>query len=243
MRHHEIDGTSHVGIPTGGMTMIGIKTVNIHAIFMDKMMFPQIEDATNWLLANGLKADTPIEDDWIWMFEQRQKSDFKLGAFGEGKDFRVVTVTQGVGATVGELLDGLKAAAHSETDVEKRFSFTKVDDAKRLVTGPVLVPNVVDLQGDFEFAEDIEKTAHQFMTDARNIGEMHRKFGNIGTPVESWVLRDDWFVEAGNNFKIFPKGTWMMTVHVDDEDAWKKVLNGDLNGFSIGFRGTREAAA
>lgn len=223
--------------------MNGVKTVNIHAVFLDKAQFEMIDDARNWLLANGMKADAMIEDGPFWIFEQRQKSDFKLSAFGEGKDFRVVQVSPGVGATVGELQDGMKQAAEVQADTVKTFRFSKVDDAKRVVTGPVLVPQTVDLQGDFEFPEDIEKTAHQFMTDARNIGEMHRKFGGIGTPVESWVLRDDWFVMTADAFKIYPKGTWMMSVHVDNDESWKKVLNGELKGFSIGFRGTREAVS
>jgi hypothetical protein len=251
-RQSEIDaGTDRETFPARHseakeQTMNGVKVINIHAIFCDKGMFRSAEEATNWILANGFKADAQMDDEFIYVYEQRPRSDFKMGAFGEGIDFRMITLMPGIEATVGELNDEAKkveARKEAIATVRKNLPFCKVDDAKRIVTGPVLVPFAVDLQGDFEFPEDIEKAAHQFLEDARNIGEMHTKFGNIGTPVESWILREDLFVDAGNKFKIYPRGTWMMSVKVVKDEVWKDVVDGKLRGFSIGFRGTREAVA
>lgn len=224
---------------------MNLKRVNVHAIFLDKSHFPTSTDATNWLLANGFTAEKLMEDDFVWAAEQRPKSDFSLAAYGEGKDFQFITFTAGVGGTIGELSDDAKNNDKKEEAVDvvrKNRPFCKVDEEKRIVTGPVLVPFAVDLQGDFEFPEDIEKAAHGFLEDARTIGEMHRKFGNIGVPVESWILREDLFVDNGTQFKIYPRGTWMMSVKVVKDEVWKDVKDGKLRGFSIGFRGTREAA-
>jgi hypothetical protein len=30
------------------------------------------------------------------------------------------------------------------------------------------------------------------------------------------------------------KGTWLLAVHVDDDELWKQVRDGSLAGFSIG---------
>jgi hypothetical protein len=218
-----------------------VKQISIYSIICDRGSYSDLESAKNWILANGLKADNFVEDEMVLIFHQRDKSNFKTNTFGEGQDFRMVVIENGVLAVVGELNEEDKSIA--QIDFKKQFLFSKVDMAKRIVTGPVLMPDHIDLQGDFEFIEDIEKTAHKFMMEARNIGEMHRKFGGIADPVESWILRDDWRVQNSAGFKVYPKGTWMMTVKISNEDVWKRVVNGELTGFSIGFHGTREAVS
>lgn len=222
---------------------MNVKKVNIHQIFFDKFFFTK-DMAALWLDANEIKSVELGDNDGLLWAELRPAADFKLNAFGEGKDFQFVMAGQGVAFTVGELQDDVKANIVPDTkEFKKTHRMVKVDEEKRLVTGPVLVPWQVDLQGDFEFPEDIEKSAHGFMAEARNIGVMHKFFGGKGDPVESWLIREPMWVDRGDHFKIYPVGTWMLTVHVTDDKAWEDVRNGKLTGFSIGFRGTREAVA
>ena len=223
--------------------MQGMKKTMVHAIFFDKNFFPTVEAAKTWAQANNFKNDEHQEDDWMWVFEQVKQAEFVLGAYGEGQDFRVVQVAEGVHATVGETEVKMAKSnfKHSKDSFDVPMDIMKVDNAKRIVTGAVLVPMLVDSQGDFEFAEDIEKAAHGFMKEARNIGEQHSVFSGIGVPVESWLLREPMVVKAGQDWKLYPQGTWMMSVFVDKDKTWEKVRNGDLTGFSIGFRGVREA--
>lgn len=228
--------------------MKGVKKVFTQTLLCDKFVFENEEAARNFASANDFKTDAVTEDDSFWMFQQRPRADFKLAAFGEGRDFRVVSLQRGAFCLVGMLNDDAKAAEvldGKDGAGKPSFRFTKVDDEKRLVTGPVLVPDQVDLQGDFEFEEDIEATAHKFMEDAQNIGVQHRVFGKDIRPVESWLLRESWMCKtaAAGIWKIYPKGTWMLTTKVNDDDTWRKVRNGELTGYSIGFRGTREAAS
>lgn len=138
----------------------------------------------------------------------------------------------------GNMCVRIGSSADKEDAVGKRRThpFVKVDDEKRIVTGPVLVPNTTDLQGDFEFAEDIEKAAHGFMeNEKRKIGEQHQIFAGIGVPVESHILRDPIATEN----KVIPAGTWIMSVKVVNPSTWAKVKDGRITGFSIGFRGVR----
>ncbi|KKN21066.1 hypothetical protein LCGC14_0929260 [marine sediment metagenome] len=215
------------------------KSIAVHAILFDKFLFTA-DQATTFAQKEDFSVDEKREDDNIIAYLQRDKADFKINAFGEDMDFRVVTMAEGVAVLVGELEEGVTKT--HEFSAKVTWNYTKVDEPKRVVTGPVLVPDSVDLQGDFEFPEDIQKAAFKFMEDARNIGEMHIKFGNIGIPVESWIAREPFFVDKGSEFKIFPSGTWMMSVKITDDKVWEKVRNGELTGFSIGFRGTREEA-
>lgn len=215
------------------------KAIAVHAILFDKMLFTA-DQADSFARTNDFSVDEKSENESVIAFIQRNNADFKIDAFGEGQDFRMVTFGDGVAVLVGELMDGVTKT--HELDANVTWKYHKVDEPKRVVTGPVLVPDTVDLQGDFEFPEDIQKAAFKFMEDARNIGEMHTKFGGIGIPVESWIAREPIFIDKGSEFKIFPTGTWMMSVRVTDDKVWEKVRNGELTGFSIGFRGTREEA-
>ncbi len=110
----------------------------------------------------------------------------------------------------------------------------KLDDAKRVVLGPVLVPDKVDLQEEFINAEEIEKTAHNFIESLvygqARPGEMHSKFDADIRVVESYIMPCDGII----NGKPVTKGTWMLGVHVVDDEAWSKVKKGVYRGFSVG---------
>jgi len=104
----------------------------------------------------------------------------------------------------------------------------KRDDEKQIVYGAVLVPEVIDLQGEVISEEDIEKAAHDYMIRSRNIDVMHSK--NVTCyVVESYIAPSD--IEI--NGSIVKKGTWIMGVYVPDKDVWTQVRMGKLKGFSI----------
>jgi len=121
-------------------------------------------------------------------------------------------------------------------DIDKYVPITKIDVEKRVVVGIVLEPDVVDLQGDIYDAETIEKSAHNFLKDVRNIGLMHRQFGKNVHIIESYLAPVDFMLEE----KKVKRGTWIMAVKVADNEIWNDVKNGKLNGFSIGARASYE---
>ncbi len=125
-------------------------------------------------------------------------------------------------------------------DKQVFFKIAMIDEVKRIVFGPVLVPNEVDLQGDFEFREDIEAAAHSFLLNRGKIGEQHQIFQGIGDVVESHVLREPM---TGAKDEVLAVGTWMMGVKITNDPTWQRVLRKELNGFSIGFRGQREGVS
>lgn len=103
------------------------------------------------------------------------------------------------------------------------------NDEKRIVFGPVLIPDEPDTDGDVVSAEHIEKVAHKFVEEYGNIDLQH-SLNNVGKLVESYILPMD--MDAGDG-KIIPKGSWMMGVRVTDDDVWEAVKDGRLGGFSI----------
>jgi hypothetical protein len=109
----------------------------------------------------------------------------------------------------------------------------KADTERRLVTGMVLVPETVDAQGDIISAEAIELAAHDFLARYNReteLGVQHNSFNGQAELVESFLAPISYPLEG----RTILQGTWMITVHVTDDETWEKVKTGAIAGFSIG---------
>ena len=51
--------------------------------------------------------------------------------------------------------------------------------------------------------------------------------------VESWLVNDPEYDKIKTLGLDFPKGTWVITMKVGSEDLWKKIKQGEYNGFSV----------
>jgi putative sterol carrier protein len=117
---------------------------------------------------------------------------------------------------------------------------TYKDDAKRLVTGPVAIPDCPDCdfhRGEKLFTPDeIEGMVHEYNTKYQYSDEMHiftNKGDAVGTSVENWTLKEPMTVKNIDNKTVkLPVGTWMTTIKVTDDDTWSKIESGELRGFS-----------
>ena len=130
--------------------------------------------------------------------------------------------------------EALRDRVSKGVDVTKSLwcPIVKADDEKRLVTGVVLQPEVTDAQGDVISEDVIEEAAHNFVADynrSTQLGVQHKGFPPGIQLVESWIAPVDM-----NLGKPVKKGTWLMTVHVTNDDIWGKVKAGLIRGFSIG---------
>ena len=108
---------------------------------------------------------------------------------------------------------------------------------KQIVFGPVLIPNVEDLQGDIITEEEIENAAYDYMIKSRVTGFRHQEELNA-VIVESYIVKNDsWFRTEGSD-KYIPKGSWVIGMKILDDKVWQGVLDGTFNSFSIGGWGT-----
>lgn len=116
-----------------------------------------------------------------------------------------------------------------------------VKSEQRLVTGIVLQPEAVDAQGDIIGEQAIADAAHAFVANYNNrtkIGVQHtvpagsapEMFPKGVHLVESYVCPVD-LILNGRHVK---KGTWIMTVFVEDDVIWERVKAGKIRGLSIG---------
>lgn len=100
---------------------------------------------------------------------------------------------------------------------------------ERFVLGEVLVPEVVDAQGDIISAEEIRKSAHLFMRACMNNGVEHEYDTPDLHPVESYIAPQDLEI----NGVTVKKGSWIMATQIDNDEIWKSVKAGELTGYSI----------
>jgi len=119
----------------------------------------------------------------------------------------------------------------------------EVDTEKKILMGAALVPNKQILRADKDgkgyyiyFSEDtIKKASELFLmrSNQNNATLEHKEKLNGMSVVESWVIDNpemDKSKEYGFNL---PKGTWMISMKVNNEGIWKDVKAGKVKGFSI----------
>lgn len=119
----------------------------------------------------------------------------------------------------------------------------EVDTEKRILMGAALIPNKQiyrknkDKEFYIYFSEDTVRKASELFLMRSNQNnatyEHERKMLEGMSVVESWIIEDeklDKSVKYGFNL---PKGTWMISMKVNNDDVWKKVKEGEVKGFSI----------
>ena len=127
---------------------------------------------------------------------------------------------------------------------DNRFTLARVDEDKKLLIGPALIPEKMiprydDVnQEEFEVyfsQETVEKAAELFMQQKRNDEYTieHQAKVNGLSIFESWIVSD----VARDKSRVYgydvPKGTWMVSVRVHNEDVWADVKDKKYRGFSI----------
>lgn len=90
---------------------------------------------------------------------------------------------------------------------------------QKLVCGIVYEPDTVDTHGDFMTAAEIEKAAHGFLKDAREIDKQHDFQGGVGEVVESYVAPADFEM----NGEIIKKGSWVLVTKAAEE-IWEEIM-------------------
>ena len=120
----------------------------------------------------------------------------------------------------------------------------EVDAEKKILMGAALVPNKQILRADKDgkgyyiyFSEDTIKKASELFLMRSNQNnatyEHERKMLEGMSVVESWIIEDEKTDKSRlYNFNL-PKGTWMISMKVNNDEVWQKVKDGEVKGFSI----------
>ncbi|WP_439108591.1 XkdF-like putative serine protease domain-containing protein [Bacillus thuringiensis] len=123
----------------------------------------------------------------------------------------------------------LTKSAAAKPNFQKEVKIiTKADDAQKLVYGVVYEPGTEDLHKDFMTESEIEKAAHKFMKDARNIDTQHDFAPGAGEVVQSYIAPAEFEI----NGEVIQKGSWVIVTKATDE-VWEKIQNGEITGYSM----------
>jgi len=103
---------------------------------------------------------------------------------------------------------------------------------------------VVDLQGDYISADEMEKAAYSYVQKSRKGGDMHLR--DEWEPIQKSEMIESFIVtpekrEAMGLPESVPTG-WWVGFKVNDPDVWSKVKSGERTGFSIHGQGRRTPA-
>lgn len=197
-----------------------------------------------WIRANQLCKGEKISEETIARMSGFQRHRQNAEVSPEYKDTpwkdKGYVAWLGWGGTTG-----INWAADKLKSIRNEMSFSVFSAEERMVVGPAMVPDKMiirrnEITGEVYYVyfteETIKKLQQKFMLekllDKTNI-EHGRRFLNGVSVVESWIV-DDPKKDKQQVFGMdYPKGTWMISMKIEDDAIWEKVKNGKLNGFSV----------
>ena len=145
--------------------------------------------------------------------------------------------------------DAAGRAGQRPYDMPKRGYYSKAafkfaSEDQMILVGPAMIPDIaiprVDDDGDKYFvrfsAETIKEICMKYFKEARtnDVNTDHEENSAGAYIYESWIVEDPLTDKANTVYGYnVPKGTWMVTMKVDDKATWSRIKSGELRGFSI----------
>tara|TARA_R110001599_G_scaffold276528_2_gene477810 strand:+ start:189 stop:1040 length:852 start_codon:yes stop_codon:yes gene_type:complete len=127
---------------------------------------------------------------------------------------------------------------------KNNLTFAKVDEDKRMLISPALIPDKQIFRHDPQtssdyyvyFSKDTVRKASELYLKNNNhhkaTQEHNERVSGVLT-VESWIIEDPKMDKSTLYGFSLPKGTWMVKMRIDNEDLWKEIKSGNLKGLSI----------
>ena len=118
------------------------------------------------------------------------------------------------------------------------------DEDQRMLIGAALIPDkhiprydeFSDAEYDVYFSkETVKKASEMFLKQNRTNAhtfEHQESIDNVSV-VESWIVSNPEMDKSKHYGLSVPEGTWMVRVHVQNDDMWKFVKEQEVQGFSI----------
>ena len=126
---------------------------------------------------------------------------------------------------------------------KNNLTFAKVDEEKRMLVSPALIPNKQIFRYDAN--KDSEYYVYFSPETVRKASELYLKHNNHHKAtyehqdrvsgvltVESWIKEGDMDKSKLYGFDL-PNGTWFVKMKITNDDLWSKVKDGSLKGLSI----------
>jgi len=126
---------------------------------------------------------------------------------------------------------------------KNNLTFAKVDEEKRMLVSPALIPN----KQIFRYDPNTDQDYYVYFSKetVRKASELYLKHNNHHKAtyqheqrvagvltVESWIKEGEQDKSKMYGFDL-PIGTWFVKMKIENEDLWNKIKEGELKGLSI----------
>lgn len=126
---------------------------------------------------------------------------------------------------------------------KNNLTFAKVDEEKRMLVSPALIPN----KQIFRYDPNTDSDYYVYFSPetVRKASELYLKHNNHHKAtyehqdrvsgvltVESWIKEGDSDKSKMYGFDL-PNGTWFVKMKIENDDLWNKIKDGELKGLSI----------
>lgn len=127
---------------------------------------------------------------------------------------------------------------------ENNLTLAKVNEEERLLVSPALIPYKqiyrYDANKDRNYyvyftAETVRKASEAYMKhhNTNNATLQHEEKVTGVHTVESWIVEDSKNDKSNLYGYELPKGTWFVTMRVNNNEVWQRIKDGELKGLSI----------
>jgi len=127
---------------------------------------------------------------------------------------------------------------------KNNLTFAKVDEEKRMLVSPALIPHKQIFRHDPQtssdyyvyFSKDTVRKASELYLKHNNHHKatyQHEDRVSGVLTVESWIIEDPKMDKSTLYGFSLPKGSWMVTMKIENDDLWSKIKEGELMGLSI----------
>jgi hypothetical protein len=126
---------------------------------------------------------------------------------------------------------------------KNNLTFAKVDEEKRMLVSPALIPN----KHIFRYDPNTDSDYYVYFSKetVRRASELYLKHNNHHKAtyqhqdrvsgvltVESWIKEGEQDKSKMYGFDL-PNGTWFVKMKIENDDLWAKIKEGELKGLSI----------
>jgi hypothetical protein len=128
-------------------------------------------------------------------------------------------------------------------NTQKEYKFAEVDKEKRILMGPILIPNkpIYRKDGDNEYyiyftKDTVRRASELFVMRGNQNNSTYEHFEKINglSLVETWIVEDSKVDKSALYGMDLAEGTWAGALKVNNDDVWNDyVKTGRVKGFSI----------
>jgi len=127
---------------------------------------------------------------------------------------------------------------------KNNLTLAKVDEEKRMLVSPALIPNKqifrYDPNTDSDYyvyfsPETVRKASELYLKHNNHHKATYEHSDRVSgvLTVESWIIEDPKIDKSTLYGFSLPKGTWMVMLKISNDDLWTKIKDGELKGLSI----------